>query len=273
MIVWRRKLLTALLPALLLSGLTFPLAAEETAEETADRRVTLTRWAGVGVITAWGLANWDYGEYALHATPEGWFDAHTREGGADKIGHLYSSYLLTRSFDGLYRHWGAKTPVAARDALISSLLLTGFIELGDGFSPYGVSWEDMTMNLAGGLIGYQLATHEGWQRRLDLRMEYVPSGNPDPLTDYQHARYLAALKLNGFAALERTPLQWLELHAGYYARGYDDPSAPDRRISYLGLGINFSALLARTGWRRTAKVLQFYQVPGTSLRADHEHDR
>lgn len=271
MITWQRKLLIALLPALLISALAFPLAAEEAPTDAINGRIALTRWAGIGVITAWGLANWDYGDNALHATPEGWFDQRTREGGADKTGHLYTSYLLTRSFDGLYRHWGAEAPAAARDAFISSLLLTGFIELGDGFSPYGVSWEDMAMNLAGGLIGYQLATHEHWQRRLDLRMEYIPSGDPDPLTDYQHARYLVALKLNGFTALEHTPLQWLELHAGYYARDYDDPDARDRRISYIGLGINVSALLQRAGWRRTATVLQYYQVPGTSLRADHEH--
>lgn len=259
----QRKRLTALL----LASLAQPLVAEEAPEDMAQR-VSLTRWAGMGVITAWGLANWDYGERDLHATAEGWFGADTSEGGADKIGHLYTSYLMTRAFDGLYRHWGVAAPVAARDAMISSLLLTGFIELGDGFSPYGMSWEDMTMNVAGGLIGYQLATHEDWQRRLDLRMEYTPSGSPDPLTDYQHARYLLAVKLNGFAALQHSPLQWLELHAGYYARGYDDPDAQDRRVSYIGVGINFPALLERAGWRRSARVLQYYQLPGTTLRAE-----
>lgn len=264
MIRWQRKLLTVLL----LGGLALPLAAEESVEDTLAQRVTLSRWAGMGVITAWGLANWDYGDRNLHGTPEGWFHADTKEGGADKTGHLYTSYLLTRAFDGLYRHWGAPAPAAARDATISSLLLTGFIELGDGFSPYGMSWEDMTMNVAGGLIGYQLATHEDWQRRLDLRMEYRPSGSPDPLTDYQHARYLLAVKLNGFTALQHTPLQWLELHAGYYARGYDDPDAQDRRVSYIGIGINFPALLERAGWRRSARVLQYYQLPGTTLRAE-----
>lgn len=267
---WQGKQRPVLLSALLLGALAFPLAAAEAPTDAANGRIALTRWAGIGAITVWGLANWDYGERTLHSGHESWFGADTPEGGADKAGHLYTGYLMTRAFTGLYRHWHHERDAAAREALVSTLVLTSFIELGDGFSSYGISHEDMIMNIAGGLIGYQFAIHENWQRRLDLRMEYVPSGNPDPLTDYQHARYLVALKLNGFTALERTPLQWLELHAGYYVRGYDDPEARDRRISYVGLGINVSALLQRAGWRRTAKVLQFYQLPGTSMRADHE---
>lgn len=264
---WRRQSLLALL----LASLVFPLAAEEVSGGDPDGRIVLTRWAGVGAITAWGLLTWDYGKRPLHINAEGWFGADTKEGGADKLGHLYTSYLMTRSFTGLYQYWGAERKLAARSALTSSLLLTGFMELGDGFSPYGISHEDMIMNVAGGLIGYELATHEDWQRRIDLRVEYEPSGASDPLTDYEHARYLVAVKLNGFSALEHTPLKWLELQAGYYARGFGDPLQPDHRISYVGVSLNFSALLEHAGWNRTATVLQYYQLPGTSLRVEHEY--
>lgn len=258
-----RQLLLLCLAALL------PVAEpSQAADREPETNIALSRWAGVGFITAWGLANWDYGEQSLHSINEGWFGASTREGGADKAGHLYTSYLMTRAFTGLYRHWGASETQAPRDALLSSLLLTGFMELGDGFSPYGVSHEDMVMNVAGSLIGYQLATREDWARRLDLRMEYLPGHASDPLTDYSHARYLAVLKLDGFAALADTPLQWLELHAGYYARGYDSPLEQDRRFTYAGLGLNLSRLLRRQGWLRTATTLQYYQIPGTSLRAN-----
>ena len=134
---------------------------------------------------------------------------------ADKAGHLYTSYVMTRAFTGLYQHWGDDQRSAGREALFTSLLLTGIMELGDGLSPYGVSGEDMIMNVAGSLIGYQLATRENWARRLDLRMEYRPGGRSDPFTDYEHARYLVAVKLDGLNLQERSPLRWLELHAGY----------------------------------------------------------
>lgn len=263
---WRRQLLMTLL----LGGVALPLWAEESPDDT-DRRIAATRWIGAGVISAWGLLNWDYGEQSMHATSEGWFGADTNEGGADKMGHLYTSYVMTRAFDGLYRHWGAEGKSAARDAAISSLLITGFMELGDGFSPYGVSYEDMIMNVAGSLVGYQLATNETWERRLDLRMEYVPSGSNDPLTDYENARYLMALKLDGFSGMAQTPLKWLELHAGYYVRGFDDPAATDHRIAYVGIGINLTSMFERAGWHRTSTFLQYYQVPGTSVRAEHEY--
>lgn len=263
-IQWR-----CLLPVCLTSLLAIAGPSHAADNDDAEARVALSRWAGVGVITAWGLASWDYGEQSLHGGHEGWFGAGTREGGADKSGHLYTSYLMTRAFTGLYRHWGANDMQAAREAVLSSLLLTGFMELGDGFSPYGVSHEDMIMNVAGSLIGYQLATRDHWARRLDLRMEYLPGHASDPLTDYSRARYLAVLKLNGFTPLADIPLQWLELHAGYYARGYDNPMEQDRRVTYVGLGLNLSLLLHRRGWPRTATTLQYYQIPGTSLRADH----
>ena len=241
-----------------------------TGDDNHDRRILITRVVGAGAIAAWGLASWDYGERSFHAADEGWFERDSPEGGADKAGHLYTSYVMTRAFTGLYQNWGDDQRSAGREALFTSLLLTGIMELGDGLSPYGVSGEDMIMNVAGSLIGYQLATRENWARRLDLRMEYRPGGRSDPFTDYEHARYLVAVKLDGLNLQERSPLRWLELHAGYYARGYDDPLQRDRRHTYVGLGVNLSRWLDRAGWAGSARLLRYYQIPGTSMRADHE---
>lgn len=265
-------LMQALLLATLLLAPPFTRGDEAGAARQHDDRIRMTRVVGASVIAAWGLISWDYGERSLHSADEGWFGADSPEGGADKVGHLYSSYVMTRAFAGLYEQWGDSRPSAAREAVITTLLLTGFMELGDGISPYGISHEDMIMNVAGSVIGHQLATREAWARRLDLRMEYAPNRTDDPLTDYQHSRYLVALKLGGFSATEGSPFQWLELHAGYFTRGYHTREAPNRRFSYLGLGINLSALLDRAGWHRSARLLRYYQVPDTSVRAEHEHD-
>lgn len=233
------------------------------------RQVQGSRALGIGVVLAWGLAQWEYGEQPLHARSEGWFGPDTPEGGADKLGHLYTGYVVARGLAALYRDWGLDPDAAARQGALSSLLLTSVMELGDGFSPYGVSGEDMVMNLAGAWAGRALARHEAWRERVDLRVEYRFNRDAgDITTDYEHARYLVALKPAGFQPWRGTPLRWLELQAGYYARGYDTPQGQRRRTTYAGVGINLPLVLRQVGLERGGTLLQFYQPPDSSLRLE-----
>lgn len=237
--------------------------------ERAELKVLRSRQLAAGVILAWGLLQWDYGSRPLHFRSEGWFGQSTPEGGADKLGHLYTGYLLARGMASLYRDWGLAADRAAREAALTSVLVTTVMEVGDGFSPYGSSGEDLLMNLAGAWAGEALARSPAWRERLDLRVEYrFNTDTSDFTTDYEHARHLIALKLGGFDALRGTPLRWLEVQGGYYTRGYSDPLAPDRRTAYAGLGLNLPLLLRRAGQERTATFLQFYQPPGTTLRLE-----
>lgn len=235
----------------------------------AARKVLRSRQLAGGVILGWGLLQWDYGSRPIHFRSEGWFGQGTPEGGADKLGHLYTGYVLTRGMASLYRGWGLDADRAAREAALTSVLVTTVMEVGDGFSPYGISGEDLLMNLAGAWVGQALARSPAWRERFDLRVEYrFNTTTNDFTTDYEHARHLAALKLGGFDALRDTPLRWLELQGGYYARGYSDPRASDRRTAYVGVGLNLPLLLRRAGQERIATFLQFYQPPGTSLRLE-----
>ncbi|MCC2637039.1 MAG: hypothetical protein K0Q68_758 [Moraxellaceae bacterium] len=250
-------------------------AAEALAEgsqarlERAELKVLRSRQWAAGVILAWGLLQWDYGSRPIHFRSEGWFGQSTPEGGADKLGHLYTGYLLARGMASLYRDWGLAADRAAREAALTSVLVTTVMEVGDGFSPYGISGEDLLMNLAGAWAGEALARSPAWRERLDLRVEYrFNADTSDFTTDYEHARHLVALKLGGFDALRDTPLRWLEVQGGYYTRGYSDPRAPDRRTAYAGVGLNLPLLLRRARQERTATFLQFYQPPGTTLRLE-----
>lgn len=239
----------------------------------AQQKVALSRLAGVGTILVWGVAQWDYGDEAFHVESEGWFQQDTPEGGADKLGHLYTGYVLSRIFGSLYRDWEVPPDRAAGQAAVTSLLITATMELGDGFSPYGASWEDMVMNGVGAWVGYALMRSETWRERLDLRVEYrFNNDSDDPSTDYEHARYLVALKFAGFKPLRDTPLRWLELQGGYFARGYSDPLAPDRRTAYVGLGLNLVELARYGNLKRLATFLQFYQPYDSTLRLEHELD-
>lgn len=60
-------------------------------------------------------------------------------------------------------------------------------------------------------------------------------------------KYLFALKLSSFDDLRRTPLRFVELHAGYFARGYRDIDAQlgisRERHLYAGIGLNLNEIL------------------------------
>lgn len=245
-----------------------PVAAARGQARLRDR-VRHTRAAGAAVIVGWGLLAWEYGDRPPHLESEGWFEAGTDEGGADKLGHLYTGYVLARTMAALYRSWGLATPMAAKEGALTSLLVTTVMEVGDGFSPYGSSGEDLVMNLAGAATGYALALHPAWRERVDLRVEYRFHGlSGDLTTDYEHARYLVALKPAGWRALDVAPLRWLEVQAGYFSRGYDDPRRADSRTTFAGIGLNLPLLARRAGLARTGAFLQFYQPPETALRRE-----
>lgn len=92
---------------------------------------------GVGAVTAWGVANWDYFSNSPESASEGWFGNDTDSGGADKLGHLYTSYVMAHGLSSLYQHWCFNQQDAAFYGALSSLAILGYMELGDAFSDYG----------------------------------------------------------------------------------------------------------------------------------------
>ena len=255
--------LWAVLPAARAAG---PLSAFE--ELPKEDKLLYTNAGVVAAITAWGIANWDYGANSPTSSSEGWFGRDTKEGGADKLGHAYGTYVFSHGLGALYRHWGYDEERAARYGAYSAFGVQAFMEVGDSFSRYGFSWEDMVMNAAGAAAGYLLATQPELARRVDFRIEYEPNfGGSDIFTDYEHQKYLLALKFDGFDTTRETPLRYLELHLGYYARGYSqsNPALTERNV-YAGVAVNLSRLFDSSGWHKTATVLRYYQPPYTSLR-------
>ena len=62
-------------------------------EEELQTRVLYTNLVGAAVVTAWGVAFWDYFTNTPVMGNEGWFGKDTKYGGADKFGH-YILYLF-----------------------------------------------------------------------------------------------------------------------------------------------------------------------------------
>ncbi len=230
-----------------------------------DRVVLATTGAGVAGVTVWGVFNWDYFSKAPNAESEGWFGADTEDGGVDKLGHLYVTYLLSHGVATLYEHWRFSQADAALYGALTSFAVMGYMEFGDSFSSYGFSYEDMLMNTAGALLGYLLYVRPDWSEKIDLRCEVgLSPSQADVVTDYDNTRFLVALKLNGFEWFRESWLRHVELHAGYYAEGYWDDAEPDERHPYVGIGFNLTDLFGRQGWGVASTVFKYVQIPYTS---------
>lgn len=214
----------------------------------------------------------------------------------DKLGHAYSTYVLTEFFtDGLEGRW--EGPSSSYTGAILAMGLMTYVEVFDGFSvDHGFSYEDLMVDGAGALFSIARRSIPGLKEKLDFRLLYLPSESTwnafsclpaphcdkdgvavrGPVTDYSHQRYILALKLAGFEALRDTPLRLLEIHGGYFARGFtkeeEDRGDPLRRRLFFGVGLNVGELLfpgRRGGVAGLAKWgLQYVQVPYTAIHSD-----
>lgn len=173
---------------------------------------------------------------------------------------------MTHGLSYLYESWCINKKDAAIYGALSSLAIVGYIEIGDSFSEFGFSKEDMAANIVGVAYGYLSYRNPRLSNILDFRWEYKPNSSAsDFTTDYENSKYLLALKLNGFEFAKSNILKHIEFHAGYYTRGFANPNDAKERNLYLGIGINLTDLLRRHSYKKTSTLLKYFQVPGTSL--------
>ena len=257
-----------------------PYSAQIFLEDTAD-----IKWESALVftgVTIVGLYNWNWGSSNNFKTnPEGWFDSSTGSGGTDKLGHAYSSYAITNFLTESLIVQGRKPSQAALSSALISQAIMLYVEVFDGYSvDHGWSREDVTMNLLGSSLAYLRHAIPGIRDLVDYRMEYLPSGYKGfrPLSDYAGQKFLLAFKLSGFESLRETPLRYLELQAGYYARGFTKAEKAEgverSRSGFVGVGLNVSALIFGQGeksdsvWHRTGQFfIEHLQIPYTVIRS------
>ena len=230
-----------------------------------------------GIATAFGVANWDWGSSSFRVQDEGWFGKDTKYLGMDKLGHAYTGYLLTEYFTQRIAHSTEDRAGAALTGGILGMGVQTYVEVFDGFSGgHGFSYEDLTMDGLG--VGFSIlrSAVPGLAEKVDFRMEYLPSGDDgvfSPVTDYTGQKYLLALKLAGFDEFKETPLRFVELQVGYFARGFTDEERRRgeklRREPYVALGFNLQELLDGSSVSETTpgliagKALHYTQLPYT----------
>ncbi|WP_176371582.1 DUF2279 domain-containing protein [Desulfosediminicola flagellatus] len=247
-----------------------------------------TKWesgAIFGGVTVLGLTSWDWGSSnSFRINSEGWFDSDTGSGGADKLGHAFTSYAITNLLaDRLIRK--GRTPYrAGLNAAITSQIVMLYVEAFDGFSnDHGFSKEDVVMNMLGTGLAYARTVYPTVHDFIDFRLEYEPSGYKGfkPFSDYAGQKYLFAFKLSGFKRLQETPLRYLEFQTGYYSRGFSDAEKMDgidrTQHAFVGVGLNFNELLFgrrdnfESEWKNGGRLFfEHFQIPNTTVRADSE---
>lgn len=241
--------------------------------------------AAFGTMTALGLFSWEWGSStSFRWHPEGWFGEDTGSGGADKLGHAFTSYAITNILADRLEYKDRSPARAATSALLTSQAIMLYVELFDAYSvDHGFAWEDCVFNLTGSGFAALRTVVPGLGELVDYRMEYEPSGYEGfrPFSDYSGQKYLLALKLSGIDVLERSPLRYLELHWGYYTRGFSKAEEVDgllpSRHDFIGVGVNLGQLFfgheeEREPWLRHAgrQFVEHVQLPYTALQASAE---
>jgi len=260
-------------------------------EEPVARGLRWKNAAVIGGIAAtvgiYGATNWweDGFSGSFHIENEGWFGQNTNEGGADKAGHAYGTYVMTRLLTRTFEAVGNDPGRALRLGTWTSLGVMTGVEVIDGFSKkYSFSIEDVVMNTAGAAFAVLSEVVPSVDALLDFRLLYQrpdnaqQTGAATPLSDYSGQTFLLVVKTDGIPRLREIPVvRYLEFEVGYNARGYEsnDSTDPQRRICY-GVGINLSRLLSDTVFRGDLKggkiqrgtdtVLEYLEVPWTAAR-------
>jgi len=216
--------------------------------------IKASRWESGGAfaaVTALGVTSWEWGSSkSFRWNPEGWFGEDTGSGGMDKLGHAFTSYAITNVVAERLLLEGRPAWRAALSSALTSQAIMLYVECFDGFSnDHGFAWEDVVLNFLGTSFGAVRALSPEVHSLVDYRMEYIPSGDKGfrPFSDYSGQKYLLAFKLSGIESFRRSPARFLELHAGYYTRGFlheeVERGETPKRYAMVGVGLNLSELL------------------------------
>jgi hypothetical protein len=240
-------------------------------------------------VLGYGASHWwqDGMNSSFRTVDEGWFGQNTYTGGADKLGHMYSTYVGTRLLTGAFEWAGNDRDTAAWLAAATTWGVMLAVEVGDGYSQrFRFSKEDLIMNTLGTGLGLLMEKQPELDQLVDFRLMYWPSGDArrlnqvDIVDDHSGQTYLLALKASGLPALRKTEaLRYFELALGYGTRGYEPNAGGERsRHVYYGISLNVAEILGATVFgdskgsraqRISNGVLEVFQIPGTAALADH----
>lgn len=261
-------------------------------EQPKPRPSRYAKWIAAGSIAAFHGAylTWQYfawyrkgGEEFHYEGPYETFAPDAFSGGADKLGHVWSNYAMTRGTTAVLVAGG--WPKLASSAVSFTLTELAYllIEIQDGMAPYGFGKKDLVANLIGGAFGVLVDNVPAVDRWLDFRLEYWPSSQYldnlsfDGAQDYTGQSYILALHLDAIPGLASHDYgywaRFVDVAVGFEAKHYypqPDPLMP-RQTLYAGLAINMQGVLSHLfddsrGRRIGRGIAEVYSLPYTTLR-------
>lgn len=239
------------------------------------------------------MLTWDWGRTTkFRLSHEGWFEHNTYSGGADKVAHMFSHYMLMRALYNIYNYTEDGKPVKwAYAAGLTGFIALG-IEIGDGFckNQHGFSIADLTMGLTGIAIASLLELFPAVDAFVSLSAQYVPTKyfrkHPQRLKwlmdDYSGWRFMANIKLAGFRYVGiNIPefMRYIEFDIGYRTKGftkYDYQYAELQRYVargkerdiFIGISVNLTEFIKdfftdknSLACRALQQPFKYYHVP------------
>jgi len=282
--------------AVLISALIATRAAAQPPDEPQpdNKRAKLIAAASIGAIHV-AYATWSYFAWYRDANSEDWhiepstgFQVDGYAGGADKLGHAWSNYSLTRATTAVLTAAGwRRLPSSLASAGLTELAFT-LTELQDGYV-FGFDYEDIAANVAGAGLAVLMDNVPAVDRLFDFRLSYFPSrdyrrtfresGSVDVGQDYTGQSYLLALHVGALPRMNESDYtywaRYIDLAVGFEAKHYSPAPEPrltePRQTLYLGLAINMQGVLNELfddsrGRRIGRGVFEVYSLPYTTFR-------
>lgn len=262
-----------------------------------EPRSTRSKWIAGATIGGMHLAyaTWSYFAWYhnadikdFHLEHTKWFDAKEYSGSADKFGHAWSNYTLTRATTAVLVAGGWPR-------LQSSLVAAGLTEIAftlteieDGFV-FGFDPKDVISNVTGAALGVLMESVPAVDRLLDFRLSYFPSkdfrrafrtmGSVDVGQDYTGQTYLLALHLGALPHALDTPFtswtRFVDLAFGFETNNYSPTPMPRieprEQTTFVGLSVNMQGVLTAlfpcdtTGRRVGIGVAEVFSLPYATL--------
>jgi uncharacterized protein YfiM (DUF2279 family) len=238
---------------------------------------------GMSVWAALGVPKDHFNPW--HVTNEKFFGKNTYAGGADKCSHFILSASFARELAWVYEKQGHSRDQSLALSLGVTVLSGVIQEIGDAFTPYGYSWEDIVADTLGTVTGVAL-TRYGLNDLIGLRVGFVPNDVPPPPNDccveslgdnYSVEIYSGDLKLAGLAKRLNAnfgPARFLLVSATYDTKAYGwAPPRPDRQRNVgVDIGLNLPEILSAAGVPATTwwgtflyKALNIIRIPYTAF--------
>lgn len=217
---------------------------------------------------------WENNYHPFHHENDGGFNNYSL--GIDKVGHFYTSYMFSNLLYELMM-WGKFSEKSSEwVSVVLPFAWALSIELGDGFSKYAFSSQDLLANSLG--IAYAVAQRKvPVLKKFTFKYSYFPSDyfrvrdmkGWSLVSDYDGHIYWLSADVYGLLPKRFKPFwpKYINLAAGYGLQNFRplDPFTDGpllKREFHFGLDFNLNSIPAKKqGWKTFLKMADHYHLP------------